>query len=272
MLSPNKLTELLQQHYEKAVLGLAIAALVVSGLMLASQKQSEEEALNSYIVNVSQRKAFQYTNIQWSAYYEALAKATNPVVLDFTKPRLHNLMGPVKWQRRPDGTLLKVETGTEVGPEALRITRIAPLMLTVALDKVSGTNGFFISVTREGATNVALRRKLQSYVTPGGKDRMGTFMLKEVKGTATEPELVLELADTGDRATLNKDTPFTREDGYKVDLSYPPENRTFSEKRQNESITIAGEDYNIIAIAKNEIVLSARSNNKRTTLRYNAAP
>jgi len=272
MLSPNKLTELLQQHYEKAVLGLAIAALVVSGLMLASQKQSEEEALNSYIVDVSRRKAFPYTNIQWSAYYDALAKATNPVALDFTKPRLHNLLGPVKWQRRPDGTLLKVETGTEVGPEALKITRIAPLLLTIALDKTSGTNGFFISVTREAATNAILRRKLQSYVTVGGKDRMGTFVLREFKGTATEPELVIELADTGERATLNKDTPFTRVDGYKVDLSYPPENQTFAERRQDDTIRIAGEEYNIIAISKNEVVLSARSNNKRTSLRYSAAP
>jgi hypothetical protein len=272
MLSPNKLMELFQQHYEKVVLGLAIAALVASGLKLATKKQDEEAGLNNYIVDASRRKAFPYTNINWTAYNEALSKATNPVTLDFTKPRLHNLFGPVKWQRRPDGTLLKVEMGNEVGPDALKITRIAPLLLTVALDKVSGTNGFFISVTREAATNALLRRKLQSYLTLGAKDRLGTFMLREIKGTATEPELVIELADTGDRATVTKDTPFTRVDGYKADLSYPPENRTFAEKRPDESITIAGQDYNIIAISKNELVLSARSNNKRSTLRYNAAP
>ena len=56
-----------------------------------------------------------------------------------------------------------------------------------------------------------------------------------------------------------------------MDLSYPPETKQFTEKRQRETITLGGEDYNIVAITQNEVVLSARSNNKRTTLRYSAA-
>jgi hypothetical protein len=266
-----KLPKLLQEHYEKVLLGVALLALALSGLLLAAKRAEEEDALQKYIKGVERIKAWPYTNVAWGPYMEALAQGTNPVRVDFTKPRLHNLFGPVKWQRRPDGTLLKVELGNEVGPDALKVTRITPLYLTVSLDKPSGAAGFFVSVTCEAQTNALLRKKLQSYVTPGGKDRLGAFVFKENKGTTEEPELVLELADTGEKASLFKDKPFQRVDGYKTDLSYPPETRNFTEKRVGDSIALGGEDYNIVAISQSEVVLSARSNQKRTTLPYNAA-
>jgi hypothetical protein len=267
-----KLPELLRQHYEKVLLGLALAALAVSGFLLAGQKQKEEEALKNYIVGATSRKAFPYTNVNWAPYFEALKDATNAFHADFSKPRIHGVFGPVKWQKRPDGKLIKIEIGNEVGADALKVTKITPLYLTISLDKASGAAGYFMNVTREASTNALLRRKLQSYVTPGGKDRLGTFLLKEVKGTAEEPELALELGDTGDKVSVFKDRPYQRVDGYKADLSYPPENRSFLERRVNDTLILGGEDYIVVAISQNEVVLSARSNNKRTTLRYNAAP
>jgi hypothetical protein len=266
-----KLPAILQQHYEKVVLGLALAALVLSGLLLTGQKESQDAEIKQYGVTVSKRRDFGYSNIVWGPFTKALQLATNPVSMNFKSPRLHNLFGPVKWQERPDGRLLKIEKGNEVGAEALKITKIAPLYLTVVIDKASGANGFFMSVTREAATNVVQRRKYQSYITPGQKDRLITFVLKDIKGTPEEPELTLELTDSGEKIKVFKDKPFQRVDGYKVDFSYPPENKAFTEKRLNDTITLGGEDYIIIAISESEVVLSARSNNKRTTLRYNAA-
>jgi hypothetical protein len=266
-----KLPELMQQHYEKALLALALAALVLSGLLLEGQKEQEANELSKYVSESRGRRGWPYTNIDWGPYFAALKEATNVVRLDFTKPRLHNVFGPVKWQRRPDGRLLKIEMGNEVGAEALKVTKIVPLYLTINIDKASGAAGYFISVTREAATNALLRKKYQSYVTPGSKDRLNTFVLKEIKGTPEEPELALELIDDADKVTLLKDKPYQRVDGYKVDLSYPPENKAFTEKRLNDTITLGGEDYIVIAVSPSEVVLSARSNNKRTTLRYNAA-
>jgi hypothetical protein len=267
-----KLPALLRQHYEKALLGLALAALVLSGLLLASQKQKQEEWIKDYMIEASRRKPFPYTNVNWSPYFDAAKKATNPMAVDFTRPRLHNLFGPVKWQRRPDDRLIKIEVGNEVGAEALKVTKVVPLYLTITVDKASGANGYFLSVTREGATNAFLRKKFQSYVTPGNKDRLNTFVLKEVKGTGDEADLDLELLDSGEKIAVSTNKPFKRVDGYKTDLSYPPENKSFSEKRVDETVTLGGEDYIIVAISQDEVVLSARSNNKRTTLRYNAAP
>jgi hypothetical protein len=266
-----KLPQLLQQHYEKVLLGAALAALVLAGLLLAQQKQKEEEELDRYIKTTTGRKAWLYTNVDWTPYTQALQDATNLVRIDFTKPRLHNLFGPVKWQRRPDGSLLKIELGNEVGAEALKITKVAPLYLMINVDKASGAAGFFMSVTREAATNALLRKKFQSYVTPNGKDRLNTFVLKEIKGTAEDPELVLELTDSGEKISVGKDRPFQRVDGYMADLTYPPENRTYTGKRVNDAVTLGGQDYILVAISQNEVVLSARSNNKRTTLRHNAA-
>ena len=267
-----KLPLLLRQHYEKLMLALALVALALSGFLLAGQKEKEEKGLEEYLQNFKGAKVWPYTNVAWAPYQEALKQATNPVQVNFKKPRLHNLFGPVKWQKRPDGTLLKIELGNEVGPEALKVTKIVPLNLIINVDKVNGVSNFWISVTREAHTNAALRRKFPpAYMTPGGKDRLGTFVLREIKGTPEAPELVLELADTGDKVSLFKDRPYQRVDGYKADFSYSPENKAFVEKRLNDTLTLGGEEYIIIAISPSEVVLSARSNNKRTTLRYNAA-
>jgi hypothetical protein len=264
---------LLQQHYEKVLLGLALAALVISGLVLAAQKAREAEELEQYRAERIKRPSFRYTNINWAAYQQALAQGTNAVRVNFAVPRLHNLFGPVKWQRQPDGKLLKIEVGNEIGPEALKITKITPLYLTISLDRVAGSNSFFLGVAREASTNVVLRRKNPFYVTVGSKDRLGIFTLKEVKGTAEDPELVLELGDTGEPASVLKSAPFQKVEGYTASLIYPPEgNRAFTDRRLNDLITLGGEDYIIVAISQNEVVLSSRSNLKRTILRYNAAP
>jgi len=268
-----KLPALLQQHYEKVLLGLALAALIVSGLLLTVQKAKEAEELQKYVQNITTRTPFRYTNINWSVYQQALAQGTNAVRVDFIHPRLHNLFGPVKWQRQPDGKLLKIEVGNEVGPEALKVTKVTPLYLTINIDRVESTNRFFLGVAREASTNVVLRRKNPFYVTVGGKDRLGTFTLREVKGTPEDPELVLELADTGERASVLKSAPFQKVEGYTASLVYPPEaNRAFNDRRVNDVITLGSEDYIIVAISQNEVVLSSRSNMKRYILRFNAAP
>jgi hypothetical protein len=268
-----KLPEILQQHYEKAVLGLALLGLVVSGLLLAGEKEAAQQDLQKYLKTTSGRKPTLYTNVNWTPYFAVLQQATNAVVVDFKTPRLHNVFGPVKWQERSDGRLLKIEVGNEVGAEALKVTKITPLYLIISINtnRSGGGSGFFTDVTREAATNAFLRKKYQSYVTPGIKDRFGTFVFKENKGTPENPELVLELTESGEKVTASRDQPYQRVDGYKVDFNYPPENKPFADKRLNETLTLGGEDYIIIAISQNEVVLSARSNNKRTTLRYNAA-
>ena len=271
MKSLREIPGLLKRHYEKAILALALVGLVGAVIYLNNLKTAENEKIENYDRSIGRRKVKLVQSADVTALTAGLAQATNPPAHNFTPP--HNLLNPVKWQRRSDGTLLKVETGKEIGPNALAITRIAPLNLLITLEQVAG-NGFNMGVMQEAHTNALLRRKYVSYVsTNSATDRVHStkvFTLKEVNRNAQPPEAVIELAD-GTRLTVSTNRPFSRIMGYKVDLGYAPENKNFNDRRVGDPLTLAGEEYNIVAITTNEVVVSARSNDRRTTIRNNAA-
>jgi hypothetical protein len=56
-----------------------------------------------------------------------------------------------------------------------------------------------------------------------------------------------------------------------VDLKYAPENKSWINRRVGASLSFNGEDYNIVAITENEVVLSAKSNQKKWTIKYTAS-
>jgi hypothetical protein len=265
---------LLRDHYEKVILGLALLALGLAGLLLANEKAKEEEALKAFATKLIARKPIRYIPTDMKPYLVSLEKGTNPVSVNFTPP--HKLFNPVNWYRQPDGNLLKAVKGNEVGVDAMVVTKITPLHFQLNWEKMPGETdtSFYIGVVREASTNLSYRKKSLAYVSAGSpKERTGSYAFKEIKGMPDKPEVTLELLDTNERVTLTKEAPvFQRVDGYKVDLSYPPEKKTFPEKRLNDFIILAGETNSIIAIAADEVILLNQSNNKRTPLKYNAAP
>lgn len=263
-----KIGDLLRRHYEKVILAVALIGLVYAVIHLNGQKEQEDEKIRDYNRKMLKRKTKEVPSVNLAEFSRALQNATNPPSLDFGLP--HNLFNPVKWQRRPDGTIIKIETGTEVGPNALRIARVTPLSTIITVEKMSGS-GLLMNVTQEASTNVYLRRRLQSYVTTNQMDRTKLFTLRSIGGTPENPQAIIELT-SGERMTITGDKPFSRVDGYKADLTYPPENRNLGDRRVGDVLTIAGEDYIIVAITPNEVVVSARSNNRRTTIRNNAGP
>ena len=118
----------------------------------------------------------------------------------------------------------------------------------------------------------ASRRGRRPYYVSVG-DKKDLFNVVKAVGPASNPTgVVVELNDTGEQITLTKDKAFSRVDGYMADLRYPPETKFFLNRRVGDRISIAGEEYNIVAISENEVVLSARSNGKKYTIRYNATP
>jgi hypothetical protein len=180
----------------------------------------------------------------------------------------------VKWQRKSDGTLIKVQTGKEVGPEAVTITRVGELFFIVSLDRMATTGGYTLGIVHEGAPTPMERRKIPKFCTVNNKPEIPKkemLALREVKGAAEDPELVVELAETAERISLTKDKPFKRVEGYEVDLSYPPEGKTFTKLREGSKLQLGGEEYKIVAITTNEVVLSASLNDKKYTVRQSAA-
>jgi hypothetical protein len=262
---------LLKRHYEKVILALALVGLIAAVSSLYKSKNAENERIESYNRNIGKRKGKPVPSTDVSALAAAMQRATNPPSLDFSPP--HNVFNPVKWQKRVDGSLLKVETGKEVGAQALEIVRIEPLRLIVTLDQQSGS-GVNMSVTQEAQTNRFLRVRIPAFITTNSvserRHRTGVFTLRDFKVTPDGPVAEIELAD-GTKANVSVNKPFTRVDGYKVDLSYPPEKKTFNDVRVGDPLVLGNEAYNIVAITPNEVVVSARSNDRRTTIRNNAA-
>ena len=122
-----------------------------------------------------------------------------------------------------------------------------------------------IGIERQAEASKRARVKRQSYATVGEKNE--NFLLRKINGPAEAPtSVVLDLSDTGETITVTPDKPYTRVDGYTADLYYPPDNRRWTEKRVGDRIPIEREYYNIVAITKTEVVLSAPSG-KKTTLK-----
>ncbi len=263
------LPALCKQHYEKILLGLAFVALGVAVWLLNDKIQKESEDLKRFSEDFRKRNVKGIEITDFKDYLDKLKQFQNPPGLNFSVP--HNLFNPVKWQRRPDGTLIKIEKGTEVGPDALRLANIRTLNLIITLKKAAPP-GYFMTVIREAHTNAAWRREMPPYyVKLNEKDRpaaFATFTLREIKGAPDDPtELGIELVDTNERGALSKDKPYVRVDGYEVDFTYPPENKTFTKKRLNDSIILGSDEYILVDIRPTEAVLSARSNGKKTTIR-----
>jgi len=54
-------------------------------------------------------------------------------------------------------------------------------------------------------------------------------------------------------------------------LKYAPESKIWAGRRVGAPLAFNGEDYNIVAITENEVVLSAKSNQKKWTIKYSAS-
>ena len=263
---------LVKRHYEKVILALALLVLIGAVVYLNQMKNAENEKIDTYDKGITRRKPKPVQVVDMGVLSSAMAQATNPPASDFSPP--HNLFNPVKWQQRPDGTRIKAETGTELGIKAMQITAVSPLRTQITLDSQAGS-GVNMSIVQEASTNRYFRQKLPAYLTTNTpserihRPSRGAFSLRDLRMLPDGAEADIELAD-GTRLTVAPSKPFSRIEGYKADLSYPPERQSFKERRVGESFTVAGEDYIIVAITTNEVVVSARSNDRRTIIRSNA--
>ena len=264
--------EFLKKHYEKILLGAVLLGLAIAvaflPFLISGEKEKLEEArdriINHPIKPLSPQDLSRARNL--------LQELESTSKLDLsTSNRLFN---PVQWQRAPDGRRIKIESGNEVGPKAVAVTKLAPLYLTLSYDRVDASDTpirYRIGIEDEGALRPSDRYKHQTSVAIGGKNNL--FTLKGIKGPPDNPtELDLEITDTGETVPVTKAKPYEHVDGYTVDLKYDPEKKTWLNRRVGSALSFAGEDYNIVAISSNEVVLSAKSNNKKTTITYKGAP
>ncbi len=243
------------------LLGL-LGALIFLPFMINSDRQKQAEISQTIITHPVKP----LTPLDLTEQSNAVERLQTPYSLDLeTTNRLFN---PVEWQRAVNGTLIKA--ATSVGPQAAVVTDITPLYFILTLDRVE-TNEFgaryVVGVERQAASAVWQRAKRQHYASVGEKN--DTFTIVSVTGPSGNPTaLMLRLTDSGEMVTLSKAKPFQRVDGYTANLKYPPEGKSWQDQRVGDDLKFAGDDYIIVAISRDEVVLSAASNQKKTTLHY----
>jgi hypothetical protein len=266
--------DLLKKHYEKVLLGVVLLGLVVCAAFLPLMITGERKSLEEMAEKIINRQPKPLPPLDLAKQEALLRRMQTALTLDFKET--NKLFNSVPWQRTPppENRLIKVQKGN-VGVEAVAVTKISPLHLIITLDGVA-TNStgvrYTIGVEREAATRPEQRRKKPYYAALNNKNDV--FIIRQVKGPPDNPtELVLELNDTGEHVTVKKGIPFKQVDGYTADLKYEPERKTWSGVRAGvpprPPIIVASEEYNIVAITENEVVLSAKLNNKKTSIAYN---
>lgn len=265
--------EFLKKHYEKVLLGLVLVGLTAGAASLPLMISSERAAEQAKTEEIIKKAPRQLEAISLKSTEELLARAGGRTALDLaTSNRVFNSM---PWQKTADGQLRKIVPGN-TGPEAVTVIKLTPLFTRISLDTISTSDSgtrYLIGVEREAAANPASRRKKQSSVALHQKTEV--FVVRDAKGDPQNPtELILELTDTGERVSLTREKPYVREDGYMADLRYEPERKNWTAVRVGAGgpgtapIVIEGESYIVVAINKGEVVLSAKSNNKKTVVAF----
>ena len=270
--------DFVKKHYEKILLGFVLLGLVGALVFLPFMIASDQQKLKDMSYGVVHPKAAPLPGLDLTRETDVLGRLQSPYKLDFSTT--NKLFNSVPWSKTPDGHLQKLAADNVVSLAV--ITNITPLYLILALDSMEtnsmetnevGTR-YVISMERQAAALLAQRVKKQHYASIGEKvgEKNNAFIIREVSGSPADPgtlRLIVQLTDTGESATLSKDKPFRRVDGYSADLKYDPEKKTWQGQRVGASLKFAGDDYIIVAIDPGAVVLSARSNQKKTTLNYN---
>jgi hypothetical protein len=266
--------DFLKKNYEKILLGVVLVGLVGVLVFLFFKIDQDKQNLQRASDSVLKPKVKELPPLDLQRYDALMKRFEAPAALDLSTT--NKVFNPLRWQKSTaDGHFIKMPTGSEA--ERVEIAKPVPLFLTITFDAVEQSDAgprYRIGVERDAAPSPAARRKKQYSSLLGQKTDM--FTVREVKGPPTEPtELILELNDTGELAHVPRDKPFKRVDGYMADLKYDPEKKNWAQRRVGAALRLGEEDYNIVAITENEVVLSAKSNNKKWTIRHNpekAAP
>lgn len=260
----------IKKNYEKILLGAVLLGLFGAVLLLPVVIAADKAALKEIVTSITKTPPKPLPPLDMTGESNVLARVQSPDTLDFeTTNRLFN---PMKWQRTPDGRLIKIETSNDVGPGAVKVVAIKPLYFILKLDSIEpadqfGAARYVISMQRQNAPTPERRNPHNTYLSVGEKNN--TFSLVSANGPPENPQLVLQMLDSGETVKLAKNQPYQRVDGYIADLTYPLLGKKWNNMRVGDVLkNINGDDYIVVVIDENEVVLSAESNQKKTTLTY----
>jgi hypothetical protein len=270
--------QFLKNHYEKLILSLALLGLIGGVVVLFIQVDGVKSGIAKIEKDLGTPTSKPVSLRDRAEFVDALAKGTNPPPVALTGHRLFN---PYRWVVDASGTLLKVDRDDLLGPGAMKVGAVNNLFFTITLVRVTGTENptYLISTRRDvqdkAARNHSLRLNDKSKPFPYA-ETTATITVKEAKGEPANPaEVVLELEkpeELGGLTTvsLKPGEPYRELMSREADLQYPPENRVFSKVKVNDSLTLGGETYKVIAITDRQVIFEAQ-NKKRTIIDYTSS-
>jgi hypothetical protein len=262
----------IKKNYEKVLLGAVLLGLVGCLLALPVVIQHDKDQLMQLENSIVNTPPKPLPLLDMSNEDAALQRVQSPYNLDFeTTNRLFN---PVQWQKRQDGGWIKIASENDIGPGAVKVTNIQPLYYIMRLDRVEPANQFsaaryVIGIEEQNAQEPFQRRPHQHYLSVGEKDE--ALSLISASGPANASQLTLQILSSGETVTLGQNKPYQEVDGYAAGMAYPPdppEAKTWKDLRVGADLKISGKDYKVVVIDPNEVVISAESNQKKTTLPY----
>ncbi|MDQ6632118.1 MAG: hypothetical protein M3Y82_10250 [Verrucomicrobiota bacterium] len=258
--------EFLKRHYEKIALSVVLLLLAGVAFWLKIGIAHAREDLQNSITTLPKPAEFQPVDLTTNA--TALERLKKPPVITLAAP--HLVFSPMIWKQKSTGDLVKLTSSNPA--DALKVIKITPLKLIIAFDKVSG-EGYWFTVTNQIAHKFPGHGE-KKYMKPKEKNTQNKFFtLLEVKGSPEDPsEFTIELVDTKERATVGKNKPFEKVEGYASDLKFDLENKSFPDSRINSRLIFGGDTNNVIAITAEEVRVQANSNQKQTTLKSTNAP
>ncbi|MEY4691073.1 MAG: hypothetical protein RIT19_1398 [Verrucomicrobiota bacterium] len=260
--------EFIKKHYEKLVLGvvlLAVAGLAVFLVFAVSQIRTDLETALQQFAGAKQ-KPLVPENLETNQASLKRVTGRAPTVLAAAD---HYTFNPITWARAAGGRLEPTRPRPDTGAAGLSYVAYHDLVLEIAFEQVAGTPDsprYQFSVRRDYEKTVNARRAMVESVAVGSDNKDQLFRLVEVQGPKDAPtNFICELISTRETFNLSKGKSFRRTQGYSADLRYEADRRDYPQKRVGDSITLSGAVYKIVAIEKDELVVSA-PNSVRTTV------
>jgi hypothetical protein len=254
----------LKKNYEKILLAVVVlAALGVVAFLPIVVSQQKEKLTNLEAVKIRTNNTPE-APVNLAADDAMVKRPETSVNLNLAGP--HKVFNPVRWQMKPGGTIIPNPAGKEV--EQLQLTKTSPLYEIYSLVTVSVTAGlpthYGIGIAHETGATPSQRLPKTTYAALN--QTTNNFTVVAAEGPEEAPDNVtLVLSDTRQKVTISKEKPYKRVEGYTADLTYPPENKSFLNRRKSDtsSICFAGECYKIVDIEESQVVLLQQSNQKQ---------
>lgn len=259
--------DFLKNHYEKVIFGVILLALLAAVAWLPMQIGAFKERIVVVAKNPPNKER-EPVDIQTNQTAIARVERTSRFNLDAK----HNLFNPVEWQKTREGGFIKIDDEGDIGAGAVRIKTITPLYLRIEYQGVATTSSpddprYLFLVTEEADEKKANRSKRSRSAQAGRGNEV--FRLVSVDGVKTSPSaLTLELNDSGEEIVVRAGEPFEAVAGHMADLEYAPERKTKPRVREGDNWSFHRDDYKIVAIGSNHVVLSAQTTKKRTTIEW----